>query len=87
MRRIFMNNLIETFINNMKREDIINFAHKNNLTVTDHEIDFVYSFIKNNYHNVLKNPNNFNLALYKQEFSQENYTFIEKLITKYKKML
>lgn len=82
-----MYNLIEAFVNKMKREDIINFAHKNNLTITDHEIDFVYSFIKSNYQSVLKNPNSFDLALYKNEFSVDNYHFLENLINKYKKMV
>lgn len=82
-----MLNLIEPFINRMTKEDIIKFAKKNNLNVTEHEINFVYSFIKNNYQTVLKNPDNFNLALYKNEFSNDNYLFIENLISKYKRMI
>ena len=82
-----MLNLIEPFINNMSKDDIIKFAKKNNLNVTNHEIDFVYTFIKNNYQKVLKNPDSFNLALYKNEFSNDNYMFIENLINKYKMMI
>lgn len=82
-----MYNLIESYVSKMKKEDIINFAHKNNLTISEHEIDFVYNFIKNNYASVLKNPNSFDLAPYKKEFSNENYQFIESLINKYKKMV
>ena len=82
-----MLNLVENFIQSMNKEDIIKFANKNNLTVTDHEIDFVYAFIKNNYKTVLKSPDQFNLALYKNEFSQDNYAFIENLVNKYKKMI
>lgn len=82
-----MHNIIENFIINLKKEDIINFANKNNLKVTNHEIDFVYSFIKSNYKQVLKNPNSFDVSLYKNEFSNENYIFLNNLINKYKRFL
>lgn len=82
-----MNNLITSYVNKLKKEDIINFAHKNNLVVSDQEIDFVYSFIKNNHQEVLKNPNAFNLDLYKNQFSNDNYIFLKNLIDKYKRMI
>ena len=71
----------------MKREDIVKFANKNHLKVSDHEIDFVYKFIKSNYKNVLNNPNSLDISLYKNEFSNDNYLFIESLINKYKRMI
>ena len=71
----------------MKRDDIVKFAHKNHLNVSDHEIDFVYKFIKSNYQNVLNNPNSLDISLYKNEFSQDNYLFLESLINKYKRMI
>lgn len=82
-----MNNIIENFIINLRKEDIIKFASKNHLKTTDKEIDFVYSFIKNNYKQVLKNPNSFDLAPYKSNFSNENYTFLNNLISKYRRFL
>lgn len=82
-----MNNIIENFIINMKRDDIVKFAKKNNLTATDNEIDFVYSFIKNNYKEVLNDPNRFDITLYKNNLSNDNYNFINNLINKYKKMI
>lgn len=82
-----MHNLITSYIKTLKKEDIINFAKKNNLTVTDKEIDFVYSFIKNNHQEVLKNPNSFDITPYKNEFSNDNYNFLKNLIDKYKKMI
>lgn len=82
-----MSNIIENFILNLKKEDVIKFANKNNLKVTDHEIDFVYSFIKSNYKQVLKNPNSFDLAIYKNNFSNENYLFLNNLINKYRRFL
>ncbi len=82
-----MINLIEPFIKKLSKEDILNFAHKNNLSISEHELDFVYSFIKSNYATVLKNPNSFDIAIYKNEFSNENYLFLKNLIEKYKKMV
>ena len=82
-----MINLIEPFIKKLSKDDILSFAHKNNLSISEHELDFVYSFIKSNYATVLKNPNSFDIAIYKNEFSNENYLFLKNLIEKYKKMV
>lgn len=82
-----MHNLITSYINKLKKEDIVKFADKNNLTVTNEEIDFVYSFIKNNHQEVLKNPESFDITLYKNKFSCDNYNFLKNLIDKYKKMI
>lgn len=82
-----MKNLIETYINKLTKQDILNFAIKNNLKVTDEELDFVYNFIKYNYKTVLNNPNSFNLSNYKNNFSSENYNFINSLISKYIKFI
>lgn len=82
-----MHNLIINYINQLKKEDIIAFAKKNNLTVTNKEIDFIYSFIKNNHEEVLKNPQSFDITPYKGEFSNDNYLFLKNLIDKYKKMI
>ena len=82
-----MKNLIETYINKLTKQDILNFASKNNLKVTDEELDFVYNFIKYNYKTVLNNPNSFNLSNYKNNFSSENYNFINSLISKYIKFI
>ncbi len=82
-----MSNIIENFIINLKKDDILKFANKNNLKTTDKEIDFVYSFIKSNYKQVLNNPTSFSLAPYKNNFSNENYIFLNNLINKYRRFL
>ncbi len=82
-----MNNLICSYVNKMQKEDIIKFAKKNNLVVSDAEIDFVYSFIKNHHQEVLKDPNSFDITLYKNQFSNDNYLFLKNLIDKYKRMI
>lgn len=82
-----MNYLIEAYVNKLTKQDILNFASKNNLNVTNEELDFVYKFIKYNYKTVLNNPNSFNLSNYKNNFSSENYNFINSLISKYIKFI
>lgn len=82
-----MNNLVSNYVKIMKKEDIIAFARKNHLIVSDQEINFVYNFIKNNYQTYLNNPNSFDLSQYKDKFSKENYDFLNNLINKYKRMI
>lgn len=82
-----MNNIISNYVERLTKEDIIKFANMNNLSVSDSEIDFVYTFIKRNYKNVLNNPNSFNLSLYREKFSEDNYLFLEHLIKKYKNFI
>ena len=71
-----MNNIISNYVERLTKEDIIKFANMNNLSVSDSEIDFVYTFIKRNYKNVLNNPNSLNLSLYRDKFSEDNYLFL-----------
>lgn len=82
-----MNNLVTNYVNAMKKEDIIHFAKKNNLTVTESEVDFLYTFIKKNFEYYLKNPNSLDISDYKDKFSSENYEFLTNLINKYKRMI
>jgi hypothetical protein len=82
-----MQDIIENYINKLTKEDIIKYAKSNNLTVSNKEIDFIYTFIKTNYKSILNNPNNFNISNYQDKFSKENYLFINNLINKYRKLL
>ena len=45
------------------------------ISLTDTELDFLYTFIKNNYEYYLKNPNLLDISKYKDKFSSENYTY------------
>lgn len=82
-----MYNIVKSYVSVMKKEDIRKFATKNNLIASNEEIDFIYDFIKNNYENILKNPNSFDLNKYKDKFSNENFTFLTSLVNKYKRMI
>lgn len=76
-------NIIDIYVNSLKKEDIVNFAKKNDITLSDSELDFTYNFIKSNYKEAIKNKDTFNLSAYKDRFSSENYEKIEKLLQKY----
>lgn len=76
-------NIIDLYVNSLKKDDIVNFAKKNDIILSDNELDFTYNFIKNNYKEAIKNKDTFNLSAYKDRFSSENYEKIEKLLQKY----
>lgn len=79
--------MIEPYINNITKNDVNNFALKNNINLNNNELDFIYNFIKNRYKEVLSNPNNFSLARYKNNFSNENFVKINGLVNRYKMLL
>ncbi len=75
--------LIENYIRNLTKEDINNFALKNAIYLNNNELDFTYSFIKNNYQKILNNPEAFDYRKYKERYSSANYEKIITLIKKY----
>jgi len=80
-------NVIEPYINNITKEDINNFALKNNINLNKNELEFIYNFIKTKYKDVLNNPTNFSLVKYKNNFSNENFIKINAIVNKYKRLL
>ena len=44
-----MENIIKKYVNILKKEDIVNFAKKNNLLLEKEELEIIYSTIKNRY--------------------------------------
>lgn len=82
-----MLNLIEPYIKNISKNDINNFALKNNINLNNNELDFIYNFIKTRYKDILNNPSNFNLVKYKQNFSNENFIKINAIVNRYKMLL
>ncbi len=75
--------LIKNYVDKMTIEDIKNFAIKNNIFLSDKELDFTFSFIKRNYEALYANPN-IDLSRFKSNFSEENYNKIINLIDKLK---
>lgn len=67
----------------MTKEDVKNFTEKNGIYLNESELDFSYRFIKKNYEALYANPN-VDLSKYKNQFTEENYNKIMKLIQVYK---
>ena len=82
-----MINMVESYVNKISKDDINSFALKNNINLTNNELEFIYNFIKTRYKEVLNNPNNFSLTKYKNNFSNENFVKINGLINRYKMLL
>ena len=82
-----MINFIESYINNITKEQINTFALNNNINLNRNELDFIYNFIKTRYKDILTNPNSFSLTKYKENFSNENFIKINGLVNRYKKLL
>lgn len=75
--------LIKNYVSKMTKEDVVHFTQKNGIYLSESETDFVYRFIKRNYEALYANPN-IDLSKYKDNFSEENYQKIIKLINTYK---
>ena len=64
---------------NLKKEDVQNFALKNNVYLSDAELDFTFLFVKKNWDTIIRNPNLLNFERIKDHYSPENYIKIQKL--------
>ena len=79
-----MYDLISRFIERMNPEDIKNFATKQEIDLSDDEINFIYSFLKKNWQELLGNPNALIMSRYRNQFSPENYEKINSLVNFYR---
>lgn len=78
-----MFNIVEKFVNKLTIEDINSFALKKNIFLSEEELNFVYSFIKKNYKDILKNPNLFDINRYEDKFQNGNFEKIKKVYIEY----
>ncbi len=78
-----MFNIIEKFINKMSIDDVNNFALSKNIHLSNDELIWTYNFIKKNYKNYFSNPKAFNIDLYKNNYSKENFNKIVKVFNEY----
>ena len=78
-----MYNLIRNYMNKVNKDDINNFAIKNDILLSDDELDFTYMFIKKNWDKILSNPNLLDLNKYKDKYTLDNFNKIKILIKKY----
>ncbi len=78
-----MYNMIARVMNNLTKEEVNNFALSKNINLTNEELTFTYDFVKKNWEQVINNPKLLNLDRFKDKFSPENFTKIEKLFNEY----
>ncbi len=78
-----MYNIIERYMEKLTKEQVNAFALKNNVFLSEEELDFTYLFVKKNWATVIANPNALNLDRYKDKFSEENLSKIKKLFKEY----
>lgn len=78
-----MFNLIARYMERLKKEDVLNFAIKNNVSLSEEELDFTYLFVKKNWDKILRNPNLLNFDRFKDRYSEENFIKIQKLYQMY----
>ena len=52
-----MEKMINSYVNKLTKNDIIKFADRNNITLTNDEIDIIFNTIKKDWQDLLHNPN------------------------------
>ena len=78
-----MFNIIDKYMTNLTKDDVNNFALKKNIYLADDELDLIYSFIKKNYKEILKNPSLFDINRFESKFHEDNFNKIKKVYIEY----
>lgn len=74
--------IIKSYVKQLTKDDIIKFAKKNDIILTNDELNLIYQAIKNDYDSILANPE---LALKnaKDKLNSNTYNKIYELYTIY----
>ncbi|MGN0973107.1 MAG: hypothetical protein ACI4OT_00025 [Bacilli bacterium] len=80
------NNLIKKYLNILTKEDIKKYSLKNNIILSDSEIDILYDTLKNNNNIDLLLSNNYDVVFKKIEpyLNNKNYVKIKNIFLEYK---
>ena len=78
-----MFNLVESYMNKLTKAQVNDFAIKNQVHLSNPELDFVYAYVIRNWRDILRNPNSLDLTMYKDKFSAENYNKVQTLLRDY----
>ena len=76
-------NIVDIYMSNLRKEDIVNFALKKDIRLSSDELDFTYDFIKKHYKEVMNDKHKYNFEDYRNKFSSENFEKINNLIKEY----
>lgn len=74
-----MFNVIKKYIDNMSIDDFRSLALKNDIIFNNDELSFSYKLVKTNWFNILENIDDFDLSIYQDKFSKDNYDKLCKL--------
>ncbi len=72
--------LIREYVNRLRKEDVNNYALKQNIVLDNSEIDFIYSYIKNNYRKILSRDISLSLEEVKPKLKDSTYNKLVILI-------
>ena len=72
--------LIREYVNRLRKEDVNNYALKQNIVLDNSEIDFIYSYIKNNYRKILSRDISLSLEEVKPKLRDSTYNKLVILI-------
>lgn len=67
----------------LTKEQVNEFAMKNDVMLSTEELDFVYDFAQKNWRHILSCHGNVDISRYKEKFSEENFVKIQKLMKEY----
>ena len=79
--------IIVNYIKKLTKNDIINFCYRNNIPITDNELDIIYYYIKNRYNDFFDGHHQELLDEIKYKVKSATYNKILELYDKYKYML
>ena len=78
--------IIKSYVEKLKKEDIIKYIENNNYKVSNKEIDIIYFYIKNYWEDFFVNNQDIWRKL-RNDISENTYIEIKKLRDKYKKFI
>ena len=79
--------LLKSYINNLTKNDIVNYLSKECIPASNEEIDTVYNAIKNDYDEILETNFMSYISNYKLVFNEELYKKIIEKYNEYKKFI
>lgn len=79
--------LLKNYIDNLTKQDIINYLQKECITASEKEIDIIYNAIKNDNEEILNSNFNDYMLKYKLELNDELYKKIIEKYNKYKRFI
>lgn len=77
------NNILKMYINKLSKEDIRNFLKKENISVNNAELEYLFNILKNDYEKILNNDKNI-INDIKNNINDDAFNKLLNLLNKYK---